>query len=580
MLSNVNTALSGFVRANNGLRFIQDRNCVLRREEQLSKAKVKLISGGGSGHEPAHNGYVGKGMLDGAVCGDVFCSPSATSIFDCLRMVAKPDESVLFVVNNYTGDRLNFGLAVERARLQYGYENLQILLNDDDCSIMESMTKKSVGKRGLAGCVLLIKILGAMAELGHSMDELIRFGEGLLREGYIATFGFTFDVIDGKLHNVELGKGLHGEPGVYKMDVCNGFESILHFALDRIAGKIAPYTDTDVVVFVNNLGGTSEFIMGVFMSTLLKMLMNDYNIKRVYVGNFFTSLNQSGLSITLLNLKYSDKLLEYLDYEVQVASPLFGGLQSYDLAPSEVLNFDDRLESKVTGIAHEYKLCFAESSQPMIRKILKNIANSLLSSRDLLNTYDKECGDGDTGNTIANGAEALLASIDSKLELLHPAKLLQDISMIMQLSIGGTSGAIYSLFFQAASKAFAEADNDPKVTIKHWLWALTYGNDAIVQYALTEVGDRTMLDALRNGEFQLRDSLLQNLPTLISVEKFARACRMEAAATRKMVPKSGRASYCATATGKSDFEYPDPGAHAVAIWAWALYEGFKENCTE
>lgn len=580
MLQNVSTSLAGFVRANNGLRYISDRNCIIRREDQLSKGKVKLISGGGSGHEPAHNGYVGKGMLDAAVCGDVFCSPSATSIVDCLRMVADPDDSVLFIVNNYTGDRLNFGLAVERARSQYGYKRLQILLNDDDCSIMESMTRKSVGKRGLAGCVLLIKMLGAMAELGSAMDEIVEFGERLLREGFIATFGFTFDVIDGKLHNVELGKGLHGEPGVYKMGQCNGFDSVVYFALDRIAAKIAPYSDNDVAVLVNNLGGTSEFTLGVFLSTLLPMLANDYNVKRVYVGNFFTSLNQSGLSITLLNLKYSDKILQYLNYEVQVASTLFGGPPSYDLPPSEAFNFDDLEKYQMNGNTGEFKLSFDESAQSIIKSILKNIGGTLLNNRELLNTYDGECGDGDTGNTIANGATALLVNLESTLDVRYPAKMFQELSKIMQMNIGGTSGAIYSLFLHAASNAFLEADDDPKITIKHWLWALTYGNSAIMQYAQTEIGDRTMLDPLKRGEDDLRRAILQNLSTVRCVEKFATACEIEAKATRKMIPKSGRASYCATQSGRGDFEHPDPGAHAVALWARALAAAYKENYVE
>ncbi|XP_055527178.1 PTS-dependent dihydroxyacetone kinase 1, dihydroxyacetone-binding subunit DhaK-like [Wyeomyia smithii] len=231
MLSNVNTSLSGYVRAHNGLRLIQDRNCIVRLDKEPSNHKVKLLSGGGSGHEPAHVGYVGYGMLDGAVCGDVFCSPSATAIVDCLRTIAKPSDEVLFIVNNYTGDRLNFGLAAERAAALYGYKKLMILLNDDDCSIEDELVRRSVGKRGLAGSVLLIKILGAMAELGHSVEEMHRFGNKMLRGGHLATFGFTFDIVNNSLVNIELGKGLHGEPGVYKMQACDNFESIIDFIM-------------------------------------------------------------------------------------------------------------------------------------------------------------------------------------------------------------------------------------------------------------------------------------------------------------------------------------------------------------
>ncbi|XP_058836189.1 triokinase/FMN cyclase-like [Topomyia yanbarensis] len=572
MLSSVSVSLSGYIRANNGLRLIEDRNCIVRLDN--GKNKVKLISGGGSGHEPAHIGYVGVGMLDAAVCGDVFCSPSATSIVDCLRTVADPEESVLFIVNNYTGDRLNFGLAVERAESLYGYKKLRILLNDDDCSIDSTLVRKSVGKRGLAGSVLLIKILGAMAELAFTAEEIYRVGDELLRNGHLITFGFTFEVANGKLHNIELGKGLHGEPGVYKMDTSDNFEPIIQFMMTKLDGKFKP--SADVVVLINNLGGTSEFHVGIFIETLSAILEKCYRIHRVYSGTFFSSLNQCGLSVTLLNLTYSDNLLRYLDYKVQVASPLFGST-SFHLPASKVINFQDKNSSKITASTQSFKLEVCGEAKSHIRSALEHISHTLLSSRELLNAYDRECGDGDTGTTIANGASALLANLSTGIDLQHPAKMLQDISLIMQLSIGGTSGAIYSLFFQAASKAFVGADNDPKITVQHWINALTHGNDAIMRHALTEVGDRTMLDPLREAELQLRNSIQENLPTAGYIRIFAETCERVAEATRRMIPKSGRASYSASESKQVHYNYPDPGAHAVAVWARGLCDAFKRD---
>ncbi|KAL9700560.1 hypothetical protein quinque_004001 [Culex quinquefasciatus] len=451
MNSNVNIALSGFIRANNGLRLIQDRNCIVRntRSGSTSTTGVKLISGGGSGHEPAHIGYVGRGMLHGAVCGDVFAAPSATAILDCLRTVATDPggDSVLFVVNNYTGDRLNFGLAMERARSLYGYCRVRMLLNDDDCSIEDSVVARSVGKRGLAGKVLLIKIMGAMAELGFSLDELYEYGDGLLRKGHMATFGFTFEITDGdKLRNVELVK------------------------------------------------------------------------------------------------------------------------------------FDTIVEVETRPNPDLFKIKLQESSTSLVNNTLHHIAQVLQTSRDLLNAFDRECGDGDTGNTIANGATALLAALaTASIDLLHPAKMLQDISTILQLSVGGTSGAVYSLFFQAASKAFQTSTTNrfAAVTLNHWLTALAAGNDAIVQYALTELGDRTMLDPLRQGEFRLRTAVQQGLPAMDCVEIFAAACGEAAKDTQHMRPRSGRATYSASGgDGSVDYRFPDPGAHAVSIWARSLFEAF------
>ncbi|XP_053686635.1 triokinase/FMN cyclase-like [Sabethes cyaneus] len=521
MLPNVNTSLSGYVQVHNGLRLILDRNCIVRSAAcGSSEKKVMLLSGGGSGHEPAHVGYVGYGMLDGAVCGDVFCSPSATAIVDCLQSIATPNDEVLFIVNNYTGDRLNFGLAAERAAVFYGFKKVMILLNDDDCSIEEGLVRRSVGKRGLAGSVLLIKILGAMAESGHTIEEIYRLGNEILREGHLATFGFTFDIVNEKLVNVELGKGLHGEPGVYKLQTCDNFEPIIEFMIDKLSKKIK--TSSIVVVLINNLGGTSEFMLGVFMAILFKKLQKSYAVHRIYSGTFFSSLGTTGLSVTLLNLGYSDKLLSYLDFEVQ------------------------------------------------------HIAHALLTNRDLLNTYDRECGDGDTGNTIAKGAQAILDHLESAtIEILYPAKLLLDLSMIMQLNVGGTSGALYSLLLQTASTVFVEADRDSKVTIKHWIQALSRGNEAIKRYALAELGDRTMLDPLGQAELELKRVYSASLSTIEYIRIFSETCQRVAEDTRRMVPKSGRASYSAVESGQADYKCPDPGAFAISVWARALLEACK-----
>ncbi|XP_055608981.1 triokinase/FMN cyclase-like [Uranotaenia lowii] len=577
MLSNVSISLAGYVQSHPGLRLIENRNCIIRRASDLSvNGKVKLLSGGGSGHEPAHIGYVGHGMLDGAICGDVFCSPSAAAIVDCLRAVAPdPDEPVLFIVNNYTGDRLNFGLALEMARTVYGYRQLRMLLNDDDCSISDDLVRKSVGKRGLAGKILLIKMLGSMAELGGRLDEIYEFGDKLLRNNHLRTFGFTFESVDGKLRNIELGKGLHGEPGVYTMAECDDFKPIVLFTLEKLKKKVKP--NSKVIVLVNNLGGTSEFLVGVFLKTLLDSMKSMYDVQRIYTGTFFSSLDQTGLSVTLLNQEYSEHILSYLDYRVEVASKNFGN-SNFGLPNSEVItSYDDSNDSKFLN----YHLKF--QSVHVIRKVIERVCKVLLDSRDLLNTADKECGDGDTGTTLANGAEAILSKLNAKqLKLLHPASLLQDISQILHRSIGGTSGAMYSLFFQAASKAFVEADAEPEVTIHHWLNALSYGNAAIQNYALTDVGDRTMLDPLKQAEIQLKLAVDKLLQVKECVKVFAETCKTVALETINMIPKSGRAAYTVAAEKNVSrtFLYPDPGAEAVAIWAKALFDVFEEELCE
>lgn len=575
-LTSVGTSLSGLIAAHNGLQLLTPGcNCVTRLDNDPSDGRVKLLSGGGSGHEPAHAGYVGTGMLSGAICGDIFSSPSVSSILDCLRTVAAgPDGRVIFIVKNYTGDRLNFGLAVERARVGLGYGDVRMLLVDDDCSIERGQVRASVGKRGLAGVVLVHKILGAMAEEGGGLDEVYGFGEGLVRN--LGTIGFTFKLVGDTLQNVEIGKGIHGEPGVYTMPACKDFEGIVEFLLKKLEKSVLKASE--VVLLVNNLGGTSEFLMGIFLKSLLDKVKQDYTVKRTYCGTFLSSLDQSGISVTLLNLGYSPKLLQYLDYEVAVPSMLFGR-KCCNLSPSAVATVSPM---EILQLSSGVPTCTISEQfgAKLASTVITFVCEALISCKDMLNTIDKEAGDGDTGSTISRGAQSILDQLNaSKLDLTRPVKLLQQISIVLERDMGGSSGALYSLFFQGASKIFAEGADQP-VTLNLWSQALTAGNDTIAKYALTQLGDRTMLDPLREGEHRLRGALEGGKATLESVECFTKGCEEAARATQHMVARAGRASYAASGEGEQKYQHPDPGAHAVSIWARALLEACKQVIVE
>ncbi|XP_055638218.1 triokinase/FMN cyclase-like isoform X2 [Toxorhynchites rutilus septentrionalis] len=331
-LSDVTSSLKGLIRTHGGLQLLEDRNCIVRLDNNPTDQKVKLISGGGSGHEPAHAGFVGKGMLTGAICGNIFSSPSVTAILDCLKVVAHQDGSVIFIVKNYTGDRLNFGIALERAQSSLGFNKVRMLLVGEDCSIDDRNVKKSVGKRGLAGVVMVHKILGAMAEMGCSINDVYSFGEGLLKNN-IATIGFTFHQNDDMLENIEIGKGIHGEPGVYTMDATRGFEDVIDILINKLISNIPKAAE--VALLVNNLGGTSEFLMGVFIKAFSCKIEQHFNVTRIYCGTYLSSLGQQGISVTLLNLGYSTKLIEYLDFDVTVPCTLFGKSLSVKLPISE-----------------------------------------------------------------------------------------------------------------------------------------------------------------------------------------------------------------------------------------------------
>ncbi|XP_058818957.1 PTS-dependent dihydroxyacetone kinase 1, dihydroxyacetone-binding subunit DhaK-like [Topomyia yanbarensis] len=574
-LSNVGSSLTGLIKAHPGLQLLVDRNCVVRADNVAADGKVKLISGGGSGHEPAHAGYVGRGMLTAAVCGDIYSSPSVTAILDCLRSVASFKDSVIFIVKNYTGDRLSFGMALERAQAAMGFENLRMLLVGEDCAIEDSNIRKSVGKRGLAGVVLVHKLLGAMAEIGCDIEEIYHFGERLIQGNFVATIGFTFDLKDDTLENIEIGKGIHGEPGVYTMKACKDFSSIIDFAIAKLTNRVSKAAD--VVLLINNLGGTSEFLMGIFVNSLVEKIKPVYSVRRIYCGTFLSSLNQAGISVTVLNLGYSQKILEYLDFAVNTPSTLFGKSNTAYLPISTTIHIGIPEPLVPLNISNMYTIS-EELGVKLASTILNFVCEALVSCTNMLNIIDREAGDGDTGTTIGKGSGAILEQLNAgKLDLAHPRHLLQQISIILQQDMGGSSGALYSLFFQGASTVFTyPAEGNQTVSIAHWSRALCAGIDTIVKYALTEIGDRTMLDALKEGEQRLASSVSQGLPVLDCVESFTKGCEEAARKTQQMVAKAGRASYAASSATPIVYKYPDPGAHAVSIWARALFEACKQ----
>jgi dihydroxyacetone kinase len=219
----VDEALAGLVAVYPGLRLMKDHRIIIRADIDDLKAqnKVTLLSGGGSGHEPAHAGYVGRGMLTGAVAGSVFASPPPDSILAALRAISSPAGS-LMIVKNYTGDRLNFGIAAERARNE-GMKVAMVIVGEDTALPSDN---KSAGRRGLCGTIFVHKIAGALAEKGHSLDEVLAAAQEVANDiatmsvslspcalpGHKASFSLGED-------EMELGLGIHGEAGTQRIQV-------------------------------------------------------------------------------------------------------------------------------------------------------------------------------------------------------------------------------------------------------------------------------------------------------------------------------------------------------------------------
>ncbi|CAI9594639.1 unnamed protein product, partial [Staurois parvus] len=304
----VDDVLLGLASCNPDLKVLEGHRVILRADLSNIKGRVALLSGGGSGHEPAHAGYVGQGMLTGVVAGPVFTSPPVGSIVAAVRTVAHAGAAgVLLLVKNYTGDRLNFGLALERAHRE-GIE-VEMVVIADDCAFI---SPSKAGRRGLCGIVLIHKIAGALAEEGKSLQEIASFvrqaatGIGTLGVSLspcsVPGSGPTFQLAADEF---ELGLGIHGEAGVqrYKMKSCDEIVRIMidHMTNEVSKSRVVLQPGDSIIIIVNNLGGLSCLELQIVASTVVHLLESrGLRIERTMTGSFMTALEMSGVSLTLM----------------------------------------------------------------------------------------------------------------------------------------------------------------------------------------------------------------------------------------------------------------------------------------
>lgn len=314
----INQMLKGLYKANQDKVKINEDMKIIYRKDLPIKGKVGLISGGGSGHEPAHAGYVGDGMLDCAICGEIFTSPTPDQVLEAIKL-ADSGQGVFMVIKNYTGDVMNFEMAKDMAEMD-GINVDYIIVNDDVA--VEDSTYTS-GRRGIAGTIFVHKVLGAMAREGKSLEEIKAMAEKIVKN--IKSMGMAtkacINPISGKEsfdlseEDMEIGVGIHGEPGV-KQEKVKSADEISKELLDHI---LDDYEDKngDFVLMVNGMGQTTEmelFIVNNFVNDYLSE--KNINIKKTFLGNYMTSMDMAGFSLTLF--KVDDEISKYLEEKVDV----------------------------------------------------------------------------------------------------------------------------------------------------------------------------------------------------------------------------------------------------------------------
>jgi dihydroxyacetone kinase-like protein len=293
------------------VRRLEGTTVLVRAEKK--EGKVALISGGGSGHEPAHAGYVGKGMLDGAVAGAVFTSPTPDQVYEGIKAIAT-DKGVLMIIKNYTGDVMNFEMAADMARDE-GIEVDQVVVNDD-VAVEDSLY--TAGRRGVAGTVFVHKITGAKAETGASLAEVKAVAEKVIANVRTMSMAIRpctvpaagkpgFELGDDEM---EIGIGIHGEPGTHR-EALRPADEIVDMMLDKILADI-DYDGKEVAVMINGCGATPLMELFIVNNRVHDVLeQKGIKIYKSVVGEFMTSLEMEGFSISLLRL--DDELKELLD---------------------------------------------------------------------------------------------------------------------------------------------------------------------------------------------------------------------------------------------------------------------------
>lgn len=514
------------------------------RSTKTPDGKVAIVVGGGSGHYPAFAGWVGPGMADGAVAGNIFSSPSGAQAYSVAK-AAERGGGVLIGFGNYAGDVLHFGQAVERLRSE-GIDARTLVVTDDVASAGEEDHLK---RRGIAGDLPTFKIAGAAAEAGLDIDEVVRVfdkANDRTRSFGVAFSGCTLPGAKEPLFHLEpgrmgVGMGIHGEPGV-REDEIGTSDEIAQLLVDGLINERPEGSDNRVVAIVNGLGDTKYEEMFVLWRDIAKRLRAaGLELVGKEVGEFVTSLDMAGVSLTLVWV--DDELLKF--WQAPADTPAF---RVGNMAPAEV---DDR-QLNVTAEEVRVEQPGSEASQKLageVVSVLERIADLLHEKEPELGKIDAVAGDGDHGIGMARGSKA---AVETARRLAGEgggaATVLAGAGDSWSASAGGTSGALWGALLTAFGRVLGDEAGDANLAE-----AAAAGLEAVTRLGGAHVGDKTMVDAFVPAVRALQEQGDWRAAT--------DAARKGAESTKDLVAKVGRAR----PLGEKILGTPDAGATSLAM---------------
>ncbi len=579
----------GLALAHPELEFVEKFKIVKKKD--INDDKVSLISGGGSGHEPAHAGFVGKGMLDCAVCGDVFASPSQVQVYNSIKQCAT-DKGVLLIIKNYSGDCMNFNNAMADAQ-DDGIKVDAVYVNDD-IAVKDSLY--TVGRRGVAGTVLVHKCAGAAAEQGKELDEVKAVANKVIEN--VRSFGFaftsctvpaaghpTFEIGDDEM---EFGVGIHGEPGRFreKIDYSKGTfcDDLSRRIVTDLEEDLKMKAGEEVVLLINGFGGSPLQELYILNNSVTKALAADgIKIHRTIVGNFMTSIDMAGASISILRVDSELKAL--IDYPVSTPALTWGAAMSEQAeaaleaikAIGKALNIAPQEPAKVAKkkaavqANEDENAVYEVEGKPEVGEtintaafvqIVEKMADVIIENEVPFCEAD-QMGDGDFGMSIAKGFKQLKADWATRKKG-DIGQFLVSCSEIIKEYCGGASGPIWGSAFKYAGKAML---GKTAVDLKDIAFLFTEANRGVYETGKksfgkgADIGDKTLVDALKPCAIALTKAAEDGKKLQEGLDLGAKAAHEGAEATKTHVATLGRAG----TVGERSIGFPDAGAHGLDV---------------
>ena len=559
---------NGMAMAHPELEFVQKYKILKKKD--INKNKVSLISGGGSGHEPAHAGFIGKGMLDAAVCGDIFASPSQIQIYKAIKKTAS-DEGTLLIIKNYSGDMMNFKNAAHLAE-EDGIK-VDFVKVDDDIAVNDSLY--TVGRRGVAGTVLVHKVAGAAAEKGMKLEEVKAVAENAIANVRSIGFAFTsctvpakgtptFDIADDEM---EYGVGIHGEPGIKREKVISADE-IAERMVTSLIKELNLKSGDEATLLVNGFGATPLQELYLLNNSVTRVL-SEKNIKvyRTFVGNYMTSIDMAGASVSLL--KMDDQLKELIDSESN--TPAFKVDGPVESIPYVNMKLNDQQNVEVS---HEMTIDQSHAkiennkiSLNNMKYIVDKMSECIIKNEVPFCELDAHAGDGDFGMSVAKGFKQLkrewqdiLANCSNNI-----GEFLDACSMVIMEYCGGASGPIWGSAFRSAGKKVGDKIELTSKDFADMMQAAVSGVQKTGERSFGRgavVGDKTLVDALAPCADKIAELANDDSMDIIEILKEGAKAAVEGAkSTEKIAARMGRAG----TVGDRSIGYPDAGAYGLGV---------------